>query len=152
VADQFQSNLCRICTLIFDTDPIEIGRSPTDPTICIICEAHHMATIEPITKTIVEEQFIITLTRSELEQLVSDPQPYVRDFRAVLKGSNATPPPVSKAKRGEAGRGVKKVDQFKTYKCPICKRAFKTQGWLNQHQSSVHDNDTEIGTHQPAEE
>lgn len=30
------------------------------------------------------------------------------------------------------------VDQFTTYKCPTCKRAFRSEGWLNRHIKSTH--------------
>lgn len=151
MAAQFQSNLCRICTLIFDTDPFEIGRSPTDPTICILCEAHPMASIEQVTETVTQEIFILKYTRAELEDFAAKPQRYLNDILSVLDGSNAAPPPVSKAKRGEAGRGGKKVDQFKTYPCKVCRRAFKKPGYLAQHMRKAHDGETEIGTYKPAD-
>lgn len=38
---------CRICTLIFDVDPLELGRAKSDTTICCICEVNAMYIIEP---------------------------------------------------------------------------------------------------------
>ena len=29
---------CRLCGLIFDVEPIELGRAESDDTICIVCE------------------------------------------------------------------------------------------------------------------
>lgn len=117
-----------------------------------------MATIEPKIETIIKETYVLTYDRAELEDIVADPQPLVRELRAVLNGSNAkplkpaAPPPVSKAKRGEAGSGGKKVDQFETYPCKVCRRAFKKPGYLAQHMRKAHDGETEIGKYQPATE
>ncbi|MBK8113310.1 MAG: hypothetical protein IPK44_01675 [Candidatus Accumulibacter sp.] len=149
VADQFKSNLCRICTLIFDTDPIEIGRSPTDPTICILCEAYPMASIEQVTETVTQEIFILKYTRAELEDFAAKPQRYLNDILSVLDGSNKppikraakkskpAPSPVSAAKRGRAGVGAAVKPLLY---CKYCGAQFITPGRHANHEATCIDN------------
>ncbi len=113
-----------------------------------------MVTIEPITKTIVEESFVMTFSRAELEAFVKDPRPFLRDVRHVLNGSQMKP---LKNSMRQAGRRTSKnalkknttnkigekvstaqVSDEKRFRCERCEACFKTRGWLNQHEYKVH--------------
>ncbi len=147
VADQFQSNLCRICTLIFDTDPIEIGRSKADPTICILCEAA-MYIIEP--KRITTMTATITLDEKEIAALIVDPQPLINDLRSLhnawktpepkskkttAKKVKPAPYPVSKAKQAKPAKAIKPL-----LYCKHCGAQFITPGRHANHEANCIDN------------
>ena len=126
-----------------------------------------MATIEPVTRTIVEESFVMTFSRAELQAFVKDPRPFLRDVRHVLNGSQMKPLKSGKrqaARRSaETGkkntaskRGPRSVKEItaqasdeKKFRCERCEARFKTQGWLNQHEYKAHgvehSGDVEIG-------
>lgn len=145
VADQFQSKVCRICTLIFDTDPIEIGRSPTDPTICIICEAA-MYIIEP--KRITTMTATITLDETEIAALIVNPQPLINDLRSLhnawktsepkakqTTAKKVKPAPVSKAKQAKPAKPIKPL-----LYCQHCGAPFITPGRQANHEARCIDN------------
>jgi len=120
-----------------------------------------MATIEPKRETIIKESFVLTYERAELEEIVANPKPWLREIKAVLDGGNQQPLKRTvghasvdttlayvKAARKSAKIGKKKKPQKVAavvettegaFRCPRCKRTFKTQGWLNQHEAKVHD-------------
>ena len=50
-----------------------------------------MATIEPKRETIIKESFVLTYERSELEAIVENPKPWLREIKAVLDRSNQQP-------------------------------------------------------------
>jgi len=107
-----------------------------------------MYTIEP--KRITTMTAVITLDQTEIAALIINPQPLINDLRSLHNAWQQPAPkdtPPRKAKSAPA-----KVDQFKTFKCPICKQSFKKQGSLNRHQANAHDGDTEIGAYKTSEE
>ena len=120
-----------------------------------------MGTIELKTETITVEIFVLTYNRAELEDIVSDPQPWVRELRAVLNGakvkpikdkpaaakkSKPAPSPVSKAKRGgskmphaSGGAGVGVAVKPLLY-CQHCGAQFITPGRHANHEANCIDN------------
>lgn len=50
-----------------------------------------MATIEPKRETIIKESFVLTYERAELEEIVANPKPWLREIKAVLDRSNQPP-------------------------------------------------------------
>lgn len=50
-----------------------------------------MATIEPKRETIIKESFVLTYERFELEEIVANPKPWLREIKAVLDGSHQRP-------------------------------------------------------------
>jgi len=120
-----------------------------------------MATIEPKRETIIKESFVLTYERAELEEIVANPKPWLREIKAVLDRSNQPPvknwdemTPLKRAKIGKKKKPQKVAAVVEAtegaFRCPRCKRTFKTQGWLNQHEAKVHDlGNIEIGTYQP---
>ena len=109
-----------------------------------------MATIEPIKKTIVQEQFILTLERAELEDIVRDPRPWVNQWRAVLK---QTADVQTKARRnGHVPKAARKTRRAKAVKpgvrgglrCKWCAKRFTQQGWLDRPETKCDKRD--IGT------
>lgn len=50
-----------------------------------------MATIEPKRETIIKESFVLTYERAELEAIVENPKPWLREIKAVLDAGNQQP-------------------------------------------------------------
>lgn len=50
-----------------------------------------MATIEPKRETIIKESFVLTYERFELEAIVANPKPWLREIKAVLDGNHQQP-------------------------------------------------------------
>jgi len=115
--------------------PLEIGRG-TDPTICIICQEINMATIEQVTETVTQEIFILKYTRAELETMVDEPTPYLRDIRDVLNGSHQKPTATAKPKRKSTG----KVKGKPILHCQYCRAKLINPGSHAKHQARCVDN------------
>lgn len=71
---------CRICTLIFNRHPIEIGRSTIGPTICIICEVN----METNTRTKIIKVHTLVIDDTEIEAYLNDPGPLIDTLRDLL--------------------------------------------------------------------
>ena len=113
-----------------------------------------MATIEPIKRTIVQEQFVLTLERAELEDIVRDPRPWVNEWRSVLKGTLEARPKarrnghVAARKNGRAKKATKsRSSTGGDYECRNCHRKFKREGNRDNHQAGC---EVEIGTFEPS--
>lgn len=128
-----------------------------------------MATIEPKRETIIKESFVLTYERFELEAIVANPKPWLREIKAVLDGNHQQP---LKRAIGHASvdvtkayvKAARKVDRIgkkkkpqkvtakarptvaRTFQCKQCPRAFSSDGRLKQHERSAHD-DVEIGSY-----
>lgn len=127
-----------------------------------------MATIEPVKKTVVQEMFVMTFERSELEEVLSDPTLWLRDIRHALNGK-AMPPlkrangranghakerANGKAAKGRGGRASTRARPNSKsgdgpYKCEHCHREFARKGNRDNHQAECTDN-IDVGTYQPA--
>ena len=121
-----------------------------------------MATIEPKRETIIKESFVLTYERSELEAIVENPKPWLREIKAVLDRSNQQPlkraiapavKPTNKVQKKKPQKVAAKVEPESAgkYKCGHCPRRFKTEGWRNQHEAKEHGTDLgdiEIGSYQ----
>lgn len=119
-----------------------------------------MASIEKVEETVVREMFVMRYDRAELEERAANPLLFVREIKAVLDGGKHQPlkraiaPAVKPTKKVQKKKPQKVAAVVETtegaFRCPLCKRTFKTQGWLNQHEAKVHDlGNIEIGTYQP---
>ena len=117
-----------------------------------------MASIEKVEETVVREMFVMRYDRAELEERADNPMLFVREIKAVLNGGSHQPLKraiAPAAKRTQIGKKKKKPQKVAAvaegaFRCKHCKRTFKTQGWLNQHEAKVHDlGNIEIGTYQP---
>lgn len=116
-----------------------------------------MASIEPRRETIIKESFVLTYDRSELEAIVYNPKPWLREIKAVLDGSHQQPlkraiAPVVKqtkiVKKKKPAKVTTKVrpTAARTFQCKQCPRNFSSDGRLKQHERSMHD-DVEIGSY-----
>jgi hypothetical protein len=110
-----------------------------------------MPTIELITETITQDKFVLTYYRAELEAILQNPTPHLRDIRRVLKGSPLAPvkrtvrqpDPKTKEKRGKASAPVARSKRGGR-KCKWCRKPFTNHGWLARHEPKCPDRD--IGT------
>lgn len=120
-----------------------------------------MASIEKVEETVVREMFVMRYDRAELEERKTNPMLLVREIESALNGKSDRKPGkvlAVREKKHTVKNGQKKKPQKVAavvettegaFRCPRCKRTFKTQGWLNQHEAKVHDlGDIEIGTYQ----
>lgn len=102
-----------------------------------------MATIEPKTETITKETFVLTFDRAELEALCTDPKPYIREFRAVLSGSNQ-PPLKPRSRQPAAAKRAKKAKANPVIKCTFCAAPFINPGSHAKHEARCIDNPNRI--------
>lgn len=110
-----------------------------------------MATIEKKSETIVEESFVLTYKRAELNELLANPKPWLRELRAAL---NVEQPQVKARRNGRSGGKAKRATKSRAakvpgFKCVHCHKMFKRAGNRDNHESKC---EVEIGTHQPATE
>lgn len=117
-----------------------------------------MATIEPKRETIIKESFVLTYERHELEAIVANPKPWLRELKAVLDGGSQQPlkreraqgvkriAPVRKAKKAKVTAKAIRPTAARTFQCKKCSRAFSSQGRLDQHDRTAHS-DVEIGSY-----
>jgi hypothetical protein len=108
-------NCCAICTLIFDAEPTTIGRSESNPDICILCAEDlrrqernpTMYTIEP--QRVTKMEAVIRLDETAIAATIADPAPLIADLRNLLKSwSKPVPSPATKL-RGKARKGAAKL-------------------------------------------
>jgi len=128
---------CWRCTIVFDVEPVEIGRSEHDPNICIICADDLQRTrryMDIITTTKTIKVHTLRLDDTEIERYMDDPDAW-RDVLSTLLTSKPAPnshtPPQKKERRKKSAAGVKE-----TIDCPKCGTPVKPRGLLvHQHGS-----------------
>lgn len=105
-----------------------------------------MATIEPKRETIIKESFVLTYERAELEAIVANPKPWLREIKAVLDGSNqqslkrAIAPAVKPTKKVQKKKPQKVAAVVESdderFRCKHCGKGFKSEGWRDRHQAN----------------
>lgn len=106
-----------------------------------------MATIEKKSETVVQESFVLTYARSELEELLADPKPWLRQLRAALSLESTSR--VKARRNGHRGGKVKRATKSRAggFECQHCHKPFKRAGNRDRHESKC---EVEIGTYKPA--
>ena len=138
---------CRICSLIFDAKPIEIGRSPNRPDICIICEdaMYYDIELKPITTV----RAHLELDEHQIAAIIDNPQPLVNDLEALLrKIKQPADRPRAPAKRPKkqrpAAKPASKAKREKAVKpllhCQYCSAPFLKEGFKARHEARCVDN------------
>jgi hypothetical protein len=138
-------NCCVFCTLLFDAEPTNVGRSETNPDICILCaedlrRRNRMKTrVEPITGN----RYILEFdSEVELQSAIADTRSLLPTLRSLLIGDEPSPittaRPAAKRtyqKRAEkktaARRVVKPVRKSSTVPCQYCARPISTRQITN---------------------
>lgn len=101
---------CRICTLIFDRAPLELGRAVSDNTIYCICEE----VMETNTRIKTIKVHTLVIDDTEIEAYLNDPDPLIDVLRDLLikpapNGNGHAPSPMGEG-RGEGGEGRMSAD------------------------------------------
>lgn len=93
---------CWRCGLIFDAEPDTIGRSDTDPNICIICaedlqQRNRIQPMDILTTTKQIKVHTLRIDDSEIERYMSDHDAWIDVLSTLLTAKPAsnghTPPP-----------------------------------------------------------
>ncbi len=131
-----------ICTLIFDADPLELGRAKSDTTICYICEEHIMYIIE--LKRITTMTVVITLDETEVAALIVEPTPLINDLRSLNRSWTTPEPKTAKRQPSIAKPATVKATKHKKGKpiinCKFCKAPFINPGSRDKHEARCIDN------------
>lgn len=125
-----RADACRICGLLFNRDPIDIGRSTIDPTICIICEEHNM---ETNTRTKIIKVHTLVIDDTEIEAFLTDPDPLIDALRDLLvakappNGNGHAPSPVGEGRGEGKPRKKKLLAKSAVVNCKYCARLISTR-------------------------
>jgi hypothetical protein len=130
---------CWRCGLLFDVEPVEIGRHEIDPNICIICADDIQRTaprrhMDILTTTKTIKVHTLRIDDSEIERYMNDRDAWVDVLSTLLTAKpepNGHTPP--KKKRRHTKRAAGDED---TIDCPKCGMQVKPRGLLiHQHGS-----------------